>query len=352
MMTGSKFDIEKFDGKNDFARWQVLREITKETAAAGLWKKLETLYITKSLANHLYLKKKLYTFHMHPGKSQCEYIDEFHKLYDGGNILLGDGRECRVLGIGKVQVQMRDQSSFVLDNDMYVLELRRNLISLGTHEKEGFTMKMQSGKMKVIKGSLMALSGTIRANCIYTLDGHAVTMKTLKGRKQLGEYQTGWKIKTGNVFDRGLQKAIQAAKEAIWLKGLAIESGFKLKIVDGIATCALSKAIPGPRTSILCVFIVDPILSKILFQQNTLHQLHRIQRISDFIAMISEVNLVGSNTKEWWIDTSATRHVCLNKSLFSSFKEVINGEKLFMENSVSTDIKGEGDVVDLNIIDL
>ncbi|GKC61644.1 hypothetical protein Tco_1089242 [Tanacetum coccineum] len=39
----------------------------------------------------------------------------------------------------------------------------------------------------------------------------------------------------------------EAAKEAIWLKGLAIESGFMLKIVVCIATGALSKAIPGPR---------------------------------------------------------------------------------------------------------
>ncbi|GJW36472.1 hypothetical protein Tco_0059392 [Tanacetum coccineum] len=37
----------------------------------------------------------------------------------------------------------------------------------------------------------------------------------------------------------------KAAKEAIWLKRLAIESGFELKIVAGIATGALSKAIPG-----------------------------------------------------------------------------------------------------------
>ncbi|GJU43653.1 RNA-directed DNA polymerase, eukaryota, reverse transcriptase zinc-binding domain protein [Tanacetum coccineum] len=39
----------------------------------------------------------------------------------------------------------------------------------------------------------------------------------------------------------------EAAKEAIWLKGLAIESGFELKIVAGIATRALSKAVPGSR---------------------------------------------------------------------------------------------------------
>ncbi|GKG06835.1 hypothetical protein Tco_0329804, partial [Tanacetum coccineum] len=48
-------------------------------------------------------------------------------------------------------------------------------------------------------------------------------------------------------FDRGLQTDVQAAKEAIWLKELAIESGFELKIVVGIAICALSNAILGPR---------------------------------------------------------------------------------------------------------
>ena len=30
----------------------------------------------------------------------------------------------------------------------------------------------------------------------------------------------------------------------------------------------------------------------------------------DLTAVISEVNLVGSNPKKWWINTSATRHVC------------------------------------------
>ncbi|GJW62007.1 hypothetical protein Tco_0111342 [Tanacetum coccineum] len=129
-----------------------------------------------------------------------DYLFDF-KMYDSGNLLLSDVRECRVQRTGKVQVQMRDGSSFMLDNVRYVPELRRNLISLGTLEKEGFTVKIQLDKIKVIKGSLVLLSGTRRANCVYTLDGHAVTKKTLKGRKQLGEYQTRWKIKMGNVLD-------------------------------------------------------------------------------------------------------------------------------------------------------
>ncbi|GKD61387.1 hypothetical protein Tco_1298896, partial [Tanacetum coccineum] len=45
----------------------------------------------------------------------------------------------------------------------------------------------------------------------------------------------------------GYMTLTEAAKEAIWLKGLALESGFELKIVAGIATGALSKAVPRSR---------------------------------------------------------------------------------------------------------
>ncbi|GKB55330.1 hypothetical protein Tco_0906083 [Tanacetum coccineum] len=285
MMTGIKYDIEKFDGKINFGLWQVrmkalleqqglaialkelpaativaynniiqrkaynalilclgdwvLREITKETTIADIWKKLETLYMTKSLANRLYLKTKLYTFHMHPGKSQSEHIDEFHKLTteakgDGGEGLYVKGRYDhgdmnQVSGFGVDEYDSADvmmamsvkelldwiidsggsyhiiyRRDYLVDFEEYdggniLLELKRNLISLGTLEKEGLTMKMQSGKIKIIKGSLVVLSGTRRVNCLYTLDGQVVTRKTLKGRKRLEEYQTGYKIKTSSL---------------------------------------------------------------------------------------------------------------------------------------------------------
>ncbi|GKA27622.1 retrotransposon protein, putative, ty1-copia subclass [Tanacetum coccineum] len=144
-MTGSKFDIKKFDGTGDFRLWRikmralliqhgceaasevlladmeaqtkaelnkkantivilclgnkVLREVTGETIAAGVWSKLETLYMTKSLANKLYLKKKLYTFYMPTGRKISEHIDEFNKI---------------VLDLANIEVKFEDEDLALL----------------------------------------------------------------------------------------------------------------------------------------------------------------------------------------------------------------------------------------------
>ena len=34
--------------------------------------------------------------------------------------------------------------------------------------------------------------------------------------------------------------------------------------------------------------------------------------------VVSEVNFIGSNTKELWVDIGATHHICSNKKMFSS----------------------------------
>ena len=61
--------------------------------------------------------------------------------------------------------------------------------------------------------------------------------------------------------------------------------------------------------------------------------------------VVSEVNFIGSNTKELWVDTGATRHVCLDKKMFSSYQTIDIGEQLFMGNSSSSKVEGQGKVV-------
>ncbi|TXG46307.1 hypothetical protein EZV62_028187 [Acer yangbiense] len=125
-MSNAKFDIEKFDGTNNFGMWQcevldlLFREgsdialsskpkdisnedwnyvnrqacgtirlclakdqkyfVMKETMASSLWKKLEDKYMTKSIENRLYLKKKLFHFQYKKGISMIEHLDNYNKI--------------------------------------------------------------------------------------------------------------------------------------------------------------------------------------------------------------------------------------------------------------------------------
>ncbi|XP_048133213.1 uncharacterized protein LOC115733258 [Rhodamnia argentea] len=59
--------------------------------------------------------------------------------------------------------------------------------------------------------------------------------------------------------------------------------------------------------------------------------------------MISECNMVG-NLKEWWINTGATRYICTNKSMFSSYTTVGCDEKLYTGNSLTSKVEGVGKI--------
>ncbi|WRX23839.1 GAG-pre-integrase domain - like 7 [Theobroma cacao] len=127
--SSTKYEIEKFNGKNDFSLWrvkmcallvqqgllkalkgkehlpsnlsdsekddimekahsvillalsdEVLREVTNEESAAAVWFKLESIYMTKSFTNRLYMKQRLYTLKMSEGTSVNTHIDEFNRV--------------------------------------------------------------------------------------------------------------------------------------------------------------------------------------------------------------------------------------------------------------------------------
>ena len=56
--------------------------MAKEKTVVGLWAKLESIYMTKSLANRLYIKKRMFTLKMVEGSSLDHHINEFNKVCD------------------------------------------------------------------------------------------------------------------------------------------------------------------------------------------------------------------------------------------------------------------------------
>ncbi|GJR94672.1 zinc finger, CCHC-type containing protein [Tanacetum coccineum] len=128
-----------------------------------------------------------------------DFLYDF-KGFDSGSVQLGDNRTCTIKGTWKVRIQLHDGSSFILEDVRYVPGLRRSLISFGTLEKEGYTVKTQMGRIKVIKGCRVMMTGIRKKNCVYTLEAKVMTFGVQKhggskqvGFKQLGSKQVGFK---------------------------------------------------------------------------------------------------------------------------------------------------------------
>ncbi|KAK8936753.1 hypothetical protein KSP39_PZI011993 [Platanthera zijinensis] len=124
----AKFEVPKYDGKIDFGLWQkrikavlvqqglhkallgkekakvkdddewdeldlkaistiqlcladeVMYNVVEAETTADLWKKLEELYMSKSLTNKLYIKKQLYSLRMSEGTQLLNHMNMFNKL--------------------------------------------------------------------------------------------------------------------------------------------------------------------------------------------------------------------------------------------------------------------------------
>ncbi|KAL6324252.1 hypothetical protein AAG906_006525 [Vitis piasezkii] len=59
--------------------------------------------------------------------------------------------------------------------------------------------------------------------------------------------------------------------------------------------------------------------------------------------VLFEANMVD-NPNEWWVDTGATRHVCGERNMFSTYV-LVNGRNLIMENSTTSRVVGIGKMV-------
>ena len=82
----------------------ILREISEEKTALGIWNKVEALCMKKSLAHRLFLKKRLYTFSMREGVSIQEHIDNFNKII------------LDLEGVENVKITDEDKAFFLLSS--------------------------------------------------------------------------------------------------------------------------------------------------------------------------------------------------------------------------------------------
>ncbi|KAH9717204.1 hypothetical protein KPL71_021739 [Citrus sinensis] len=133
----------------------VIREVAKEKTVAGLWAKLEQLYMTKSLANRLYIKKKMFSMRMIEGASLDEHIDEFNKVCDELEPIdegLSDESKALLLISSLPKSYEHFVDALLYGRDLtqvrHVPELKRNLISIGMLDQTGCVIKAKNWILK------------------------------------------------------------------------------------------------------------------------------------------------------------------------------------------------------------
>lgn len=78
---------------------KVLREVQEASTAIEVLAKLDEVYLAKSLANRLYMKKRLYSYSFAAYRSIVEQLEDFNKIIDD---------------LGSVDVKIMDEDKAIL----------------------------------------------------------------------------------------------------------------------------------------------------------------------------------------------------------------------------------------------
>ena len=136
------------------------------------------------------------TFHM------CPHKDWFvtYETVDTGVVLMGNNAECKVAGIGTVQIKTHDGTIRTLSKVRHIPDMTRCLISFGTLETNGCRISMENGVLKVTKGAMVIMKG-LRQGSLYILQGTTVTGVAAVGTADDTQL---WHMRLGHMSEKGM----------------------------------------------------------------------------------------------------------------------------------------------------
>jgi len=119
-----------------FLRDKALRKVAREPTTATIWLKLESLYMTKSVANQFFLKQQLYSFNMTDKRMLSDQITDFNKILDDlKNLEVKTRDEDKALillnGLPRSYEHFKDDKLFGRDQTITLEEVQS---SIGTKE--------------------------------------------------------------------------------------------------------------------------------------------------------------------------------------------------------------------------
>ncbi|KAG8492784.1 hypothetical protein CXB51_010266 [Gossypium anomalum] len=115
--------------------------------------------------------------------------------------LMGNNASCKIEGVGTIKVKMFDGVVKTLSDIRHVPELKRNLISLSTIDSKGYIYTVESGVLKISKGSLIMMKGQRKTAKLYVLQGYTITGDTAVTSSSLSDDDITklWHMRLGHM---------------------------------------------------------------------------------------------------------------------------------------------------------
>ena len=104
-----------------------------------------------------------------------------------------------------MKLKLHDGMLKTLNDVRYIPDLKRNLISLGVLDSNGYCYKAQNGVLKVMKGSMVVLKAEKR-NGLYLLDGVAIIGTAAVVAPKILDKTTLWHMRLAHVSEKGLME--------------------------------------------------------------------------------------------------------------------------------------------------
>src|SRR3954470_16835809 len=76
-------------------------------------------------------------------------------LEQGGVVLLGDNKTCKVYGVGTTSLKIFTDHEFLLHNMMYVRKLKRNLLFISMFHDLGYCTRVEHDVLKISHGEVI-----------------------------------------------------------------------------------------------------------------------------------------------------------------------------------------------------
>ena len=141
------------------------------------------------------------TYHMCPSR---DWFASYQSI-DGGVVLMGNNMSCKVVGIGTVRIKMHDGIVRTLKDVRHVPDLKKNLISLGTLDSQGYKYVAEGGVLKVSKDALVVIKGQLSRG-LYMLQGSTVigSVSVSSSSDQDSDTTRLWHMRLGHMSEAGM----------------------------------------------------------------------------------------------------------------------------------------------------